>query len=748
MVIWPERLTLERGADSIRLEPRVMALLVDLAETAPGTVAREQLLERHWPAHVTDDALHRAIWKLRRSLRQLGVEDEIVETVPKLGYRLRVEMRNGAKSVEPTPETETTPEAEAALSPTGEGIAGLDHRRLVGVAAMLLVLLAALAVATRGPRTGQPTRSVRLPGVPLVLDAEGAVPRTTLPGYESSPALLADGTLVFAHYTKEGPRALQWDLFALAPDGATTRRSDDPVPPPRAEPIHQLGPVADPTGRWLAYLRVVGSDCQIVLRGPTGDRDLLSCGTGPAQAAERWPELAWGPEGELYFSDRRGAGEPRRIWRLDPLRDGSAEGAPAATTPLQVTHPARDAYGDTWPAPSPDGRLLAFVRASSPGLDDLWLRDLGSGAERQLTFDGANLGGCAWNAEGSALLVSSRRSGSFRLWALDPDTATLTPLAAPGRHLSGPRRIPGGFLVEEWQSRINLWRLDLEGQGVAVGEPSITSTRWSLMPALSPSGDRLAFVSDRDGAMEIWLADGGRDGPLERRQTDLDLEAIPRLAWSPAGDALVFSLPVQGSFDLHRLELATGQLDRLTHDASNERNPFYSPDGRYLFFASDRRDGWQLWSLELANGTVAPRTTDGGFAAQGSLDGVWLYLVRHDAPGIWRRPMAAGPERPSEPWVSDFPAGDALAWTVVDHGVAYLRRHATASGATELWVRDQAGDRRLAVLEGPDGPLAELWTDSSLVVSPDLTQLVIASLDHSASDLWFLPVEPGLDAAH
>lgn len=716
-----------------------MALLGELVEAAPGTVPRGHLLERHWPAHVTDDALHRAIWKLRRALRQIGAEEALVETVPKVGYRLRV--RAGVPPISPPRAGDTPPPREGTTAQTlaGERFRGFDRRRAAGFAAMLLTLLAALAVATRGPRDGGPPVPKRPSSAPVTLDTERATPRTALPGYESSPTYLADGRLVFGHYAKEGARAGQWDLFSLAADGSISRLSDDPVDVPTGELVHQLGTAADPSGRWLAYLRVVGDDCRVVLHTPGGDRELLGCGTGQAQAAERWPELAWGPGGALYFSDRRGPGEPRRIWRLEPFVESASDGALANHDPLQITHPDIDDYGDLWPAPSPEGRRLAFVRAPSPGLDDLWLRDLTTGAERQLTFDGANLGGCAWSADGASLLFSSRRSGSFRLWSLELATGSLTALAAPGGHLSAPRAVPGGFLVEEWQSQVNLWRLVIEGPGQARAEPWITSTRWSLMPALSPSGEQLAFLSDRDGTMGLWLAEPGEQGMITRRSSDLELEGLPRLAWSPGGDALVFDLQTQGSFDLHRLDLGSGTLERLTRDASNERNPFYSPDGQRLVFASDRGQGWQLWSLELSTGALAPLTTDGAFAARPSPDGEWIYLVRHRTPGIWRRSTTAPPQVPSEPWVVGFPAADWLAWSVVQDGVAFLRRARTAGGATELWVRDSAGERPLMELDGPEGTLGELWTDSSLLVSPDLRQVALASIDHSASDIWFLP---------
>lgn len=77
---------------SEKLDPKVMAVLVLLAEHAGHVVLREELLARIWPhSVVTDDALSRCLYELRRQLSQAAGDEQIramIETVPKRGYRL------------------------------------------------------------------------------------------------------------------------------------------------------------------------------------------------------------------------------------------------------------------------------------------------------------------------------------------------------------------------------------------------------------------------------------------------------------------------------------------------------------------------------------------------------------------------------------------------------------------------------------------------------------------------------------
>ena len=75
-----------------QLDPKVMGVLVMLAEHAGHVVLREELLARLWPnAVVTDDALTRCLYELRRQLALAGGSEAhraMVETLPKRGYRL------------------------------------------------------------------------------------------------------------------------------------------------------------------------------------------------------------------------------------------------------------------------------------------------------------------------------------------------------------------------------------------------------------------------------------------------------------------------------------------------------------------------------------------------------------------------------------------------------------------------------------------------------------------------------------
>jgi adenylate cyclase len=74
---------------TVRLEPKVMAVLVCLAEHAGETLPKETLFHTVWPdTFVTDDVLTHSISELRRAFEDDAREPHIIQTIPKRGYRL------------------------------------------------------------------------------------------------------------------------------------------------------------------------------------------------------------------------------------------------------------------------------------------------------------------------------------------------------------------------------------------------------------------------------------------------------------------------------------------------------------------------------------------------------------------------------------------------------------------------------------------------------------------------------------
>ncbi len=86
---YPDILQLECGDKKIKLEPRAAYLLFYLAKNAGAPVSRDSLMEKVWPNMVVgDEALTSAINKLRKAFEDDSHHPKVIETIPKIGYRL------------------------------------------------------------------------------------------------------------------------------------------------------------------------------------------------------------------------------------------------------------------------------------------------------------------------------------------------------------------------------------------------------------------------------------------------------------------------------------------------------------------------------------------------------------------------------------------------------------------------------------------------------------------------------------
>ena len=121
-----------------RVDPKVMAVLRLLAERPDELVTRDQLLQRIWPnVAVTDDALARCIYQLRRHLIRASGDaayKALIQTLPKRGYRLTA-------PVEPVRLSAAGDEHEAAERSV---VTGSSHRRhaipaIAGLAAAAVI---------------------------------------------------------------------------------------------------------------------------------------------------------------------------------------------------------------------------------------------------------------------------------------------------------------------------------------------------------------------------------------------------------------------------------------------------------------------------------------------------------------------------------------------------------------------------------------------------------------------------------
>jgi Tol biopolymer transport system component len=133
----------------------------------------------------------------------------------------------------------------------------------------------------------------------------------------------------------------------------------------------------------------------------------------------------------------------------------------------------------------------------------------------------------------------------------------------------------------------------------------------------SPDGSAIALTAKSGGRDLLYVVDAAT-GKI-RKRFELGCEALYYPAWSPVSDSIVVAGVRNGRTDLYLVDVKTSEVHRVTDDTWDEKEPCWTPDGRFITFASDRiapvvlqverREGgsgsYALYNLDVASRDVS-----------------------------------------------------------------------------------------------------------------------------------------------
>ena len=186
------------------------------------------------------------------------------------------------------------------------------------------------------------------------------------------------------------------------------------------------------------------------------------------------------------------------------------------------------------------------------------------------------------------------------------------------------------FVTAEGQGANQTYRLVVADQD-GHNETVVMQSRDPIMsPAWSPDSRRIAYVSFENDRSSIWVQTL-RTGNRIQVSNKPGINGAP--AFSPDGRKLVLTLGgVDGNLDIHVLDLSTKETRRLTTHRAIDTEGSWSPDGRYVYFTSDRSGGPQIYRVPAAGGSPERVTFEGSYNARPRLspDGERLAMVHLD----------------------------------------------------------------------------------------------------------------------
>lgn len=651
-IVEPELNCLRKGDLEQRVEPKVMKVLLTLAAHPNHVVAKETLIATVWPdTFVSDDVLTRCISILRRITGDDPHAPHFIQTVPKAGYRLVAPVSELAPvaavtlpaALRASGEMAEAQAPEQDLPGSAHGIAAVSaagmRRRTWTV--LVISLAATVAIILIGLAGFWSWNARHARGVTAIFRSFRTVQFTSSAGEQTQPAFSPDGkSIAFIRIAEDGElrRIYIKQIGRESESELTPVTGTDSQPgrkPTGAAGEQQFSPVWSPDSRQIAYLAESKAGLGLYIAEPGSGRPARKVYT--PQEPSHWEQgaLSWSPDGRtLIFPDHVGSQPNSCIFALD-LGTGKAR---------PITTPPAGWEGDLNPAYSPDGRRIAFTRASETAVRDIYWMDAGGGPLHRLTHDRMDIDGLAWSNGSDAIVFSSNRGGKYGLWtmALNASRPVRLPVGAEDafQPAIGPR--PGQLAYAQGLAIWSIVRINGGSGHPAEERPVLASTEQDSAPSLSPDGRYFAFQSLRSGSQQIWIA--SIDGGSLRQLTTTSGPLTGSPSWSNDGKWILFDSRPDGHSHIFMVPAAGGLPKQLTFGNANDIVPRWSHDDQFVYYRSNRGGEWQLWRVAIAGGQPQQITTNDGIEPQESADGKWVYFTRGSDDGLWRVPASGGPE--------------------------------------------------------------------------------------------------------
>lgn len=293
-----------------------------------------------------------------------------------------------------------------------------------------------------------------------------------------------------------------------------------------------------------------------------------------------------------------------------------------------------------------------------------------------------------------------------------------------------PMRIPA--ITPEPEETTEEETAPTEGETTVTEEapaPAVEEGRYELLdPALSPDGRSLIFTVEREGIQDLYRV--ASTGGLANQLTYLQAPHTRYTSWAPDGNSILFASDADGDYEIYVLlltPLAEGESphvpSKLTDNQFDDRQPAWSPDGRYFAFASDSAGAGELEIFVLPFSGSDPicqmtNATGSSFSPSWSPDGSQiafisnrgndndLYVMRADGSAETLITAGDGDWQDREPaWTADGQ------WLIMSSNRVEGPSTTPGNPTSKLWILTPDGGEWRMITTGDSNDARPIWTN-------------------------------------